>query len=97
MHEGLLPTGSCKVGSSRDALHRRLLFLCLCRGVDKGLNVLSLLRGAFLCFGLPWPRDKGTISANVSELTAGVAFSIFLSNLGVVDLSESSKLWLADL
>ena len=65
----------------------RLLFLYLCRSVDKGLDVLSLLRNALPCFVLPWSRDKGTISADVPELTVGVAFSIFLPDLGVVDFS----------
>ena len=87
MHEGLFPTSSCEVGSSQGALRRCLLLYCLCRGVDEGLDVLPLLWSAFPCFGLPWPRDEGTISANVYELTAGVTFSIFLSDLGVVDFS----------
>ena len=96
MHEGLLSTSRSEVGTFQDALRRRLLFLCLCQSVEKGLDVLSLLRGALPCFGLPWPRDEGTISANVPELTAGVAFSIFLSDLSVIDSLQSSRLWLAN-
>ena len=87
MHEGLFPAIHCKVGSLQGSLLGRPFLLHLCRSVDKGLDVLSLLWNALPCFGLPGPRDLGTIPANVPELTAGVAFSIFLPDLGVVDFS----------
>ena len=85
MHEGLFTTVLSKVGTFRGSLLGRLLFLYLCRSIDKSLEVVSLLRNALPCFGLPGSRDLGTISADVPELTAGVAFSIFLPYLGVVD------------
>ena len=86
MHESLLPAIYGNAGTFRG-----LLFGCsffgLSRSVDEGLDVLCLLQNALPCFGLPGPCDLGTILTDVPELTAGVAFSISLPYLGVVDLS----------
>ena len=83
----MFPVGGCEVGSVQGRLRRTLFFFCLCRGVGEGLDIFSLLRGASSSLGLPWPRDKGTIPADVPELAAGVTFPILQSDLGVIDLS----------
>ena len=47
--------------------------------------MFSLLRSTLPGFGLPGSRDLGTVPADVSELSAGVAFSVFLPYQDVVD------------
>ena len=84
MHENLLPAIYGNAGTFRGLLFG-CFFFGLSRSIDEGLDVLSLLRSTLPCLGLPGSRDLGTIPADVPELTAGVAFSIFLPYLGVVD------------
>ena len=86
MHESLLPTVYGNAGTFRGLLLGQFC-LCLSGSIDEGLDVLSLLWSTLPCFGLPGSRGMGIVPADVSELSAGVTFSIFLPYLGVVDFS----------
>ena len=86
MYEGLLPAAYGNVGTFRGSL-LDCFFFCLSRSIDEGLDILSLLWSTLPRFGLPGARDLGIIPAYVPKLAAGVAFSVFLPYLGVVDFS----------
>ena len=91
MHESLLLGIYSNAGTSRGLLFG-CFFFGLSRSVDEGLDVLSLLQSTLPCFGLPGSRDLGTIPADVPELTAGVAFSIFFHIWVLLISLQSSKL-----
>ena len=86
MHESLLPTPYGDVRAYQGPLLERVFF-GLSRCIGEGLGMFSLLQNSLPCFGLPGSRGLGTVAADVSELSTGVTFSIFLPYLGVVDLS----------
>ena len=84
MHESMLPATYGNTGAFRRPL-LDYIFFGLSRRVDEDLDIFPLLRSTLPCFGLPGSCDLRTVLADVSELTAVVAFSVFLSYLGVVD------------